>query len=136
MFVPAPASAGYEIRERGDKTQQLLASAGDSTLPAPAPVPPGGIMLDVSYAATPRVGRTPVCEPAGQGGITYVDDAAPCAVTLGPMVLLTVRGDRAVPLDHLRGVAESTRATGGWQTWGAWVAVTEAFPTSAQVPRD
>ncbi|MBL7260893.1 hypothetical protein [Paractinoplanes lichenicola] len=155
VFVPDAASAEFESTFRDSETEQLLANLDPQNrrIPGPTPVPPGGMVIDFRLGGSSEIGPEPECRAnknpglAPYAGPTWTtecrvmivplpDESAPLDQDSPTGVQLTVRAGDSVSADQLRQVAASAKSTGPFGVASSWTPSVEAFPTSAQLPRD
>lgn len=137
MFVPAAKAADFAVTANGWWTEQLLAvsNPGNTDVPAPAPIPPGGVVIEIRPETGGAVAETPLCRPGGSSP-RRSPASGECSVRLDAETALTVRGGEGVPAAQIEQIATATRLRGPRADPASWQPATESFPTSAQVPRD
>ncbi|MBM2617937.1 hypothetical protein JIG36_20475 [Actinoplanes sp. LDG1-06] len=151
VFVPEAAAATFESTALDGETAGFLANLDTKNQNfGPIAVPPGGMVMDLLGGGRSDQGPVPECGPKRFPDFNAETNASwtrQCVAQIVPIstagdpdsttgLYLTVRAGDAVPLDHLRQVAASSKPTGPMARPDSWKPSVEAFPTSAQLPRD
>ncbi|GAB2613996.1 hypothetical protein Aab01nite_70450 [Paractinoplanes abujensis] len=150
VFVPDKASTRFVSTALDHQTAGFLYNLDTKNRNfGPVAVPPDGMVIDVMSGGSSERGPDPECGPNEYQDV-FATDASwsrQCRVQAEPIptdrsgslsngMMMTVRAGDAVSLDQLRQVAASIRPVGPPERTDSWTPSVEAFPTSAQLPRD